>query len=273
MRVYLLSTFLWTWGFWGVVLLSGGSSKTIQLIFLVLGGFGPMTGALISVKRKKGSLFSFLRDFFYWNIGFKTVLAAVAILSVITIIPHYLPILWAGERLASSIKTGLSIIPHFFIMIFFGGGQEEYGWRGYLMPILEKRYGIFRGNTILGLIWSVWHLPLWFIPGTSQSNMPFLGFTLLILGWSFIFSWLMRLSGYRPFTGLFIHGFANFISLVFPTSGGEDHGQFWFRSLLTLMAGLIITLFRRGKKEKGLSYENRKVKIFKFGKINSPGRS
>jgi membrane protease YdiL (CAAX protease family) len=40
---------------------------------------------------------------------------------------------------------------------FFG---EEYGWRYYLQPILQKRFGARKGVLILGVVWGIWHLPL-----------------------------------------------------------------------------------------------------------------
>jgi uncharacterized protein len=45
-------------------------------------------------------------------------------------------------------------------MVVLGGGQEEIGWRGYAMPLLESRYGLWTGNLVLGLVWSLWHVPL-----------------------------------------------------------------------------------------------------------------
>ena len=53
-------------------------------------------------------------------------------------------------------------------MIFLGGGQEELGWRGYILDRLEERLGPWLGNLVLAVIWAVWHVPLIFIPGTSQ---------------------------------------------------------------------------------------------------------
>lgn len=40
---------------------------------------------------------------------------------------------------------------------FFG---EEYGWRGYLQPILMERFGKRKGVILLGMVWGIWHLPL-----------------------------------------------------------------------------------------------------------------
>ena len=68
-------------------------------------------------------------------------------------------------------------------MVFLGGGQEEIGWRGYILPFLENKFGRWLGSGILGLIWAFWHLPLWFIPGTNQTygNLEKLAFFVLFL--------------------------------------------------------------------------------------------
>jgi CAAX protease family protein len=107
--------------------------------------------------------------------------------------------------------------PYILLMIFLGGGQEEFGWRAYALPILEKKFGIWLANIILGIIHAFWHLPLWFINGTSQTYMNFGGFILLILGYSFILSWIRKISGNRPASGLYAHGLANAFIPLMPT--------------------------------------------------------
>ena len=109
-----------------------------------------------------------------------------------------------------------TLLPSYFIfplywllMIFFGGGEEEIGWRGYILPSLEERFGRWIGSGMLGLIWTFWHLPLWFIPGATQTYMKFGGFMMLMLGYSFFYSWVMEASGKRPLAGMIAHGTAN----------------------------------------------------------------
>ncbi len=53
------------------------------------------------------------------------------------------------------------------------GGVEELGWRGILQPKLEKVITYLPSLLIVGMVWSLWHLPLWFIHGTVQSGFPF----------------------------------------------------------------------------------------------------
>lgn len=58
----------------------------------------------------------------------------------------------SGESLIAWI-TVLINLPLTFIM-FFG---EEYGWRYYLQPRLQKRFGNLPGVLILGVLWGIWH--------------------------------------------------------------------------------------------------------------------
>ena len=51
------------------------------------------------------------------------------------------------------------VIPMVFLYVpfFFG---EEYGWRFFLQPRLQKKFGKIKGVILLGVIWGIWHLPL-----------------------------------------------------------------------------------------------------------------
>lgn len=53
----------------------------------------------------------------------------------------------------------LSLAVNFFVVFlpFFG---EEYGWRYFLQPMLQKRFGAAKGVLLLGVLWGAWHLPL-----------------------------------------------------------------------------------------------------------------
>ena len=52
-----------------------------------------------------------------------------------------------------------TVLVNFFLSVvaFFG---EEYGWRYYLQPLLQKKFGLKGGVILLGCVWAVWHLPI-----------------------------------------------------------------------------------------------------------------
>ena len=67
---------------------------------------------------------------------------------------------------------------------------EEYGWRGFLLPRLMKRYNLLQASMRLGLIWGLWHFPAYLIGTGVPLQMDFLVFLLwVVLGTLFI-SWI-----------------------------------------------------------------------------------
>lgn len=60
----------------------------------------------------------------------------------------------------------ISILVNFFFafIAFFG---EEYGWRYYLQPLLQKRFGKRAGVLLLGVVWGLWHMPVNFFYYTN----------------------------------------------------------------------------------------------------------
>lgn len=59
-----------------------------------------------------------------------------------------------------------TVLVNFFLSVvaFFG---EEYGWRYYLQPLLQKKFGLKGGVILLGCVWAVWHLPIDFFYYTT----------------------------------------------------------------------------------------------------------
>lgn len=55
--------------------------------------------------------------------------------------------------------TMVVLVINFYLsfIVFFG---EEYGWRFFLQPFLQKRFGLKGGVILLGVIWGLWHLPI-----------------------------------------------------------------------------------------------------------------
>ena len=56
----------------------------------------------------------------------------------------------------------LSIIslPFNYILTITAFLGEEYGWRVYLQPIMQKKFGMKLGIILLGILWGLWHTPV-----------------------------------------------------------------------------------------------------------------
>jgi membrane protease YdiL (CAAX protease family) len=52
------------------------------------------------------------------------------------------------------------IAPSMLITFFLGPFGEEFGWRGYLLPRLARRFSVLPAVLLVGVIWAIWHWPL-----------------------------------------------------------------------------------------------------------------
>jgi len=50
---------------------------------------------------------------------------------------------------------------------------EELGWRGVALPHLATRLGLARASLLLGVVWALWHLPLFFVRGADSYGQSF----------------------------------------------------------------------------------------------------
>lgn len=66
---------------------------------------------------------------------------------------------------ATWVMMGIVLFNFFFVVVAFFG--EEYGWRYYLQPLFQKKFGLKGGVLLLGVVWGLWHLPVDFFYYTS----------------------------------------------------------------------------------------------------------
>jgi len=79
--------------------------------------------------------------------------------------------------------------------------------------------------------------------------MNFGGFILLMVGYSFIFSWVRKISGNRPFSGLYVHGLANAFIPLMPTFIMQENmpqTRFWIWAAITFLIGILTAILRKG---------------------------
>jgi CAAX protease family protein len=257
---FFVVTFIWAWLLWLPLVLAGlgilpiGEDLAVALTIpiTILAAFGPAVGAFYCLRTQhgKGAIRQYLRGLMDLRLGAKAWLVPIVVFGGRAWLAWLLPELWGEPRLAMLLPSIWVFPPYILLMVFLGGGQEELGWRGYILDPMEARLGPWLGNIVLGVIWAVWHLPLFFIPSTSQTFMPFAGFVLLTIGYSWFLSWVRHVSGKRTLAGLLAHGWANAFIPLFPTVvmvEGAAQPRFWVWASLTFMIGFITMLLRSRK--------------------------
>jgi membrane protease YdiL (CAAX protease family) len=63
---------------------------------------------------------------------------------------------------------------------------EELNWRGYLLPLLQTRFGAAVASLVLGICWFAWHIPLQFVPGDANGGFPLALWGLSIVTTAFV---------------------------------------------------------------------------------------
>lgn len=210
-RPYLVWTFGWSWGLWLTAILlntlSSGRLGALAIPAIVLGSFGPALGTKRTLKLSFRELWAYI-----FSGRAKTWLPLV-LLMILETITYVL----ASPGLNPERALWTAPLRFIFILVC-GGGNEEIGWRGFLQPALEKRFNFPIATLLTGLIWTLWHVPAWFIPGSSQAGTSFLLFVVDVLVISFAFAGLYKHSQSIWYCGLF-HAFNNTLAGSFVQEG------------------------------------------------------
>ncbi len=133
-----------------------------------------------------------------------------------------------------------------FNLLFGGPLNEEVGWRGYALPRLQADWGALRSSFVLGLLWVFWHLPVFFIAGTSQSEMPFVAFALWVVALSILFTWVYNGTGGSLLLVILAHGAVNFVAgslfPIFPMRPDEPAPFLLYTALFGVAAIEVVLL-------------------------------
>jgi membrane protease YdiL (CAAX protease family) len=110
-------------------------------------------------------------------------------------------------------------LPVALVWIFFFGGplQEEFGWRGYAFEHLRSKYEALTAAIVVGLMWGLWHLPLFFVPrADTYYNRPFWGLMLTTTLVGIILAWFYANTKGSVFAAMVGHAMFNWSNFVFP---------------------------------------------------------
>ncbi len=197
MWIFLLVTFAWTWtfGFLAKALSEDGLISGSVGILILIGSFGPLVGALISAYMEQGlrGIRRLIKHLSPIKSNWKNFLIA-SYLFVPAI--AFAAIVFGRENLNSTLSEVALLLFIPLVALFSvttGPLGEEFGWRGILLPYFLERQNSLRASLFVGLIWSIWHLPLWTF-SEFRSNEKLIIFVplyvLSIVALSFIMTWI-----------------------------------------------------------------------------------
>ena len=253
---FFLLTFAYSWIIWIPSVLDGigldlpFSVAGYSTLVVIIGAFAPLMAAITLVAREEGwkGIKSFLGQVLDFHIKPVYLILALVLPLVIHVTTHYLALAVGLDVAQTLFPTEIPLapiilaIPYFILMLVIGGGQEEFGWRGYAQEPLQEIIGVIPASLVIGVIWGIWHLPLWFMAGDLHSAYSFLAFVMMTTSISVMYAWLYNSSGKKLIVVIFFHAMNNTAAPLLPFLHGiegKPENAYWIYAAVNVIFGII----------------------------------
>lgn len=241
----------WTFGFYLIAMLwQQDVWEMPAVIFFILGGAGVFLGGIIMtwvVYGREGLSELGVRIIDPTLVPGRWWAVVLFLPLLLTLLSAGVAILLGSETSPLQIETGLEQFSHplqllvtlgFYLLI--GPLPEEIGWRGYLLDRLEVRWSAIAASLFIGVVWWIWHLPLFLLPGYFDrfGSPPFgpLGY-LWVVPSAIIATWLYNNTNRSVLALIIFHLTGNLVGQVLEPS---DQVRQYERILSLLLVVLLL---------------------------------
>jgi membrane protease YdiL (CAAX protease family) len=205
-----------------------------------LGSFGPALAALVVVmtrSERRGVWLSRLRT---WRVPLRWYVLVLAGPVVVCAAAVLVAQVLGTTDLRFNDPTQLYlVIPVFLAVLVLGGPLgEEPGWRGLLLPTLTERFTFPVAGLLVGGVWAVWHLPLFLIPGTPQSELPLVAYLALTVALGVVYGALARHTRGSVVVAMLLHTASNTAAGLLPVMPADAGGSTLPFLILTIVVVL-----------------------------------
>jgi membrane protease YdiL (CAAX protease family) len=190
---------------------------------LLLGwGFIAASLAMTGLTLGRGAVVGLLKRFTFWRVGWRwwliagllfpaIGLAAVVLNAVLTRTAPDFSTVYAFRIFGPGANLPPLIVPFFLLDAVTNG--EEMGWRGYVLPRLQRTHSALWASLVLGVIWGFWHLPRFLAPGHSGSFVLLLADTVIK---SVLYTWLFSNTRGSLLVVTVFHATSNTVGVFLP---------------------------------------------------------
>jgi membrane protease YdiL (CAAX protease family) len=108
---------------------------------------------------------------------------------------------------------------------------------------LQARYSALTSSLILGILWTLFHLPLFFtVTGSSQADWSFTSFTISTLGMTVLYTWLFNNTRGSVLLAYLLHAAANTWSQVFAIDHANQPVNWILSGMIVLDAIIVLAV-------------------------------
>ena len=238
---YFLIAYALSWLAWLPLVLSKDGAGLLSFrtpigfyTTLAIASFGPFLSAFFMTGVTEGriGIGRLLRRIVLWRVGLRWYLfgllgiPAILVLSVIVL---------PGAMASFQGLASLAPLPFLSLLVyvFFLGGPfgEETGWRGFALPRLQTMHGPLIGSLILGPIWALWHLPIFWVPAWNfpPTILNIVMFVIAAIAFTIVMTWVFNNTRGSLFMAVLVHtSFDTVLAILnrlFPVPIVNDYGS------------------------------------------------
>ncbi len=218
--LFFVLAYLFTWMFWIPAVFV---PESIGIILMLMGLIAPAVISTIFVLASDSeALKQDLKNkvIGFYKVKWQNVMLAIIVFAAIIVASILLSLLFGQSIEQFALTEDFSFtgvgIAGAFITILVASIIEEVGWKGYCEDSIGDYMNWFWESMIFGVLWSLWHLPLLFIPGTYQAGLmvnPLYVVNFFISGvpMGFIITWVYLVSDRSILACMVFHLFVNFM--------------------------------------------------------------
>ena len=199
---FLGVTFAVSWGAWLALAAAGGHVGIGFSPIYVLGLCGPLVGAFVASARVAGTsgVRALLARMVRVRVGARWWAIALGLPLGVAAVVGFGALLIATFGIGHTPRDfgAFSGFPHtspvvlWLLLVAVGGLGGETGWRGYLLPHLERRWSPAVASLAVGAVWAVWQLPALLLVAGGRAMPPAMLFAFFtgVLAASVVTTWL-----------------------------------------------------------------------------------
>lgn len=193
---------------------------TFNLLFMFVAAISATLAALIMIYTSRDK--ALIRD--YWDrvfnikrVGKYWWLFIFLFIPVVNVLATFISLLFDQSLSQLQFQQQFLANPILFALVIFlyGPLPEEMGWRGYGIDSLRTRFNLLTASLLLAVIWSIWHIPLFFLEGSYQNQLlnylpGAIAFFVAIIPAEIITDWLFYKNDRSTLAAIFFHFSINF---------------------------------------------------------------
>lgn len=170
----------------------------------------------------KADVFALIKSLINMRISVKCLLIVFLTLPTVSAVSCLIFYLSGGTLPQMQFAPWFIPVAFVYILIFMGPLGEEAGWRGFALKKMLEYSSPLKAALLIGIIWTIWHLPLFFINGTTQNALTSFGIIPAILGYA-----------------LYTVMISDLMTLIYIMSNGSVFGSILLHTVGNLSLGVV----------------------------------